>query len=104
MKVSSREHCTWSGTGIGNGEEMSLEAQPEGKQRRCRSNVLDIGVGTQSKIDKKSGNYYVKFGHFVNFSYIVVAQFFVHFWKGARALPAPVSYAYGAGVNCSKYE
>jgi len=26
MKVSLREHCTWSRTGIGNSEEMSLEA------------------------------------------------------------------------------
>jgi len=51
--VSLREHCAWSETGIGNGEEMSLEAGPEDKQRRCRSDVLGLTVPDTSSGNRK---------------------------------------------------
>jgi len=40
IKVSLCEHCTWSGTGIWNCKKVSLEARPEDKQRRCRSDLV----------------------------------------------------------------
>jgi len=54
MKVSLREHCTWSRTGIGNSKKMSLEAWPEDKQRRSQCSP-DPLTGFEGVLHLKEG-------------------------------------------------